>query len=104
MMSGGEVPGYKVVEGRGSRGWTDELQVADTLKAAGYSLEDITETTLLSVAKMEKALGKKRATELLETLIERKAGAPTVAPESDKREPYNRLAEAQADFDDIPQF
>lgn len=104
MMAGGEVPGYKVVEGRGSRGWTDELQVADKLKAAGYSMEDITETTLLSVAKMEKALGKKKAAELLEALIERKPGSPTVAPESDKRDPYNRLAEAQADFEAIPQF
>lgn len=104
MMAGGEVPGYKVVEGRGSRGWTDEFKVADTLRAAGYSLEDITETTLLSVAKMEKALGKKKVAELLDALIERKPGPPTVAPESDKREPYNRLAEAQADFEEIPQF
>ena len=98
MMSGGDVPGYKVVEGRGSRAWKDELQVADTLKAAGYSLEDITETTLLSVAKMEKALGKKKVAELLDALIERKAGAPTVAPESDSRPVYDRLAETKEDF------
>lgn len=100
MMAGGEVPGYKVVEGRGSRGWTDEFKVADTLRAAGYSMGDITETTLLSVAKMEKALGKKKAAELLETLIERKAGAPTVAPESDKRPAYNPAD----DFEELPQF
>lgn len=98
MMAGGEVPGYKVVEGRGSRGWTDEFKVADTLRAAGYSMGDITETTLLSVAKMEKALGKKKVAELLDALIERKPGPPTVAPESDKRPVYDRLAETKEDF------
>lgn len=98
MLDGGSIPGYKVVEGRGSRTWGDELQVADTLKAAGYSLEDITETSLLSVAKMEKAIGKKRAEEIVGELIVRKPGAPTVAMETDKRPAYDRLAEAVEDF------
>lgn len=98
LLDGGEIPGYKVVEGRGSRTWSDDLLVADMLKAAGYSLEDITETSLLSVAKMEKAIGKKRAEEVVGELIVRKPGAPTVAPASDKRPAYDRLAEAQNDF------
>ncbi len=89
MMNGEEVPGFKVVAGRGSRVWADELQVADTLKAAGYSQEDITKTELLSVAAMEKALGKKKVAELLEELIEKKTGAPTIAPQTDKRPSYN---------------
>ena len=98
MLSGDQVPGYKVVAGRGSRVWTDELQVAETLKAAGYSQEDITKTELLSVAAMEKALGKKKAAELLEELIEKRTGSPTIAPESDKRPAYDPVAEAKKDF------
>ena len=98
MLNGGNVPGYKVVEGRGSRAWSDELKVADTLKAAGYSLEDITETKLYSPAAMEKQIGKKKAAELLEELIDRRAGAPTIAPETDKRPVYDRLEEARNDF------
>lgn len=98
MLDGGDVPGYKVVEGRGSRAWADEIKVADTLKGAGYSLEDITKTELLSPAAMEKALGKKKAAELLADLIEKRAGAPTIAPMTDKRPAYDRLAEAQNDF------
>lgn len=90
MMNGEEVPGYKVVAGRGSRAWTNELEVAAALKAAGYSQEDITKTELLSVAAMEKALGKKKAAELLADYIEKRTGAPTIAPQTDKREPYNR--------------
>ena len=99
LMEGGEVPGYKVVEGKlGNRKWADELKVAEALKAAGYQLEDITETKLLSPAAMDKALGKKRAAELLTELIERSPGAPTIAPETDKRPVLDRLAEAQKDF------
>lgn len=97
MMNGEEVPGFKVVAGRGSRVWTDEFQVVDTLEAAGYSRKDITKTELLSVAAMEKALGKKKAAELLDNLIEKKTGAPTIAPQTDKRPAYN----AADDFDTL---
>ena len=89
MLNGGEVPGYKVVAGRGSRSWRDELQAAEALKAAGYTLEEITKTELLSVAAMEKALGRKKASELLPDLYETKTGAPTVALASDKRPAYS---------------
>lgn len=99
LLDGGEVPGYKVVEGRGSRAWTDEIQVVNTLTSAGYSREDVTKTELLSPAAMEKAIGKKKANDLLADLIEKRAGAPTIAPETDKRPAYDRLAEAQKDFD-----
>lgn len=100
LLDGGEVPGYKVVEGKpGNRKWTDELQVMAALDAAGVSREDYTETKLLSPAGMDKALGKKRAAELLDGLTERAPGAPTVVPESDKRPVYDRLAEAVKDFE-----
>ena len=89
MLNGEDVPGYKVVAGRGSRAWRDEVKAADALKAAGYTLEEITKTELLSVAAMEKALGRKKAAELLPDLYETKTGAPTVALASDKRPAYS---------------
>ena len=99
LMNGEDVPGYKLVEGKlGNRKWSDELKVAAALKAAGYTLEDITETKLLSPAAMDKAVGKKKVAELLEGLIDRAPGAPTLAPETDKRPAYDRLAEAKKDF------
>lgn len=100
LLNGGEIPGYKVVEGKlGNRKWTADFQVLETLKAAGYSQEDITKTELLSPAAMDKAIGKKKVTELLEQFIDRAPGAPTLAPETDKRPVYNRLAEAVKDFE-----
>ena len=99
LLDGGEIPGYKVVEGKlGNRKWTDEQDVANALTNAGYSEDDITETKLLSPAAMDKAIGKKKAAELLEQFIDRSPGAPTIAPETDKRPVYDRLAEAQKDF------
>ena len=90
LLDGGEVPGWKVVEGRASREWISEQDVANVLKDAGYSLEDYTKTELLSPAAMEKALGKKKVAELLLNLVDRKVGSPTIAPASDKRPAYNR--------------
>jgi hypothetical protein len=98
LLNGGEIPGHKVVAGRGSRAWADDLEVAALLKAEGYTAEDITETKLLSVAAMEKALGKKKVAEILGGQILALTGAPTIAPETDKRPVYDRLAEAKKDF------
>ena len=99
LLEGGEIPGYKVVEGKlGNRKWKDELEVAEALKAAGYTQEDYTETKLLSPAAMDKAIGKKKVAELLTDHIDRSPGAPTVVPETDKRPVYDRVAEAIKDF------
>lgn len=98
LMNGEELPGYKLVEGKlGNRKWKDEGEVAATL-APLYSKEEYTETRLLSPSQMDKAIGKKRVAELLDGLIERAPGAPTIAPITDKRPAYDRLAEAQNDF------
>ena len=98
LMEGKEVPGFKVVAGRGSRTWADDLEVANVLKAAGYTQEDITKTTLLSVAALETAIGKKKVAELVGGHILFNTGSPTIAPNTDKRPAYDRLAEAKADF------
>jgi hypothetical protein len=99
LLNGGEIPGYKVVAGRGSRAWADDLEVAAILKANGLTHEEITETKLLSVAAMEKALGKKKVAEIVGGQILTHTGAPTVALASDKRPVYDRLAEAKQDFE-----
>lgn len=100
MLNGEQIPGYKVVEGKpGNRKWKDEVDAFKSLIANGYSRDEITETKLLSPAAMEKAFGKKRAAELMFGLVDRAPGSPTIALESDKRQPYNSLSEAQKDFE-----
>lgn len=98
LLSGGEVPGFKAVEGKlGNRKWTDEMQVAHTLRNAGYSEEDYTTVSILSPAGMDKAIGKNKAAELLGGLITRAPGAPTIAPADDKRPAYTTAD----DFEEI---
>lgn len=100
MLDGGEIPGYKVVEGRqGARRWTDEHRVAELLDTAGYTRDEYTTTTIFSPAGMDKALGKKKVEELLGSCVERSPGSPTIVPASDKRPPYDREAEAKKDFE-----
>lgn len=100
MLNGKPIPGYKVVAGRTTRSWADETEVIQILGAAGHPKDTITtEPELLSVAQMEKAISKKEVAKLLSGQILTTPGAPTVAPETDKRPAYDRLAEAKKDFE-----
>jgi hypothetical protein len=100
LMNGEEIPGYKVVEGRGSRDWADALDVVSALDRAGVSPEDFyTTPVLLSPAQLEKSLGKKKVAELVGSMIVSKPGSPTVAPESDKRKPFDRQEASRKAFE-----
>lgn len=100
MLNGEEIPGFKVVEGRGSREWANAGEAEFQLRGAGYVEEDyLTTPELLSPAAMEKSIGKKKVAELVGALIVSKPGSPTIAPASDKRKPFDRLAEAKKDFE-----
>lgn len=99
MLAGKEIPGYKVVEGKlGNRKWIDEIAAVEALEAAGITRDEFLETKLMSPSALEKALGKKRAGAVIAENTDRAHGAPTIAPESDKREKYDALAVAQEDF------
>lgn len=99
MLNGEEIPGYKVVEGRASREWGNPNAAISALIQAGYTPDDyMSQPALISPAQLEKSIGKKRVAELCAPLIVSKPGNPTVAPVSDKRKPFDRLAEARNDF------
>ena len=90
ILQGSEIPGWKLVEGRSLRKYIDEDKVAAKLKSEGYAEATIYEKVLLGITKMEKAIGKKLFADLLGDLVVKPAGAPTLAPELDKRKPYNQ--------------
>lgn len=81
-LSGVHFDGWKVVEGRANRRYTDEAAVAQAVIATGY---DPYEHRLLGISAMEKLLGKKKFSEVLGELVERPQGKPTLVPASDKR-------------------
>ncbi len=89
-------PGYKVVEGRSNRKYSDEAVVAETLLAAGqYSENTIYNRKLIGITDMEKLLGKKQFNELLDSFIVKPPGKQTLVVASDKRQEWNS---AVADF------
>lgn len=84
-LAGSTVPGWKLVEGRTKRRYTDEAEIENRLRAKRYKVSEIYEKKLLGITKMEKLLGRKKMDELIGDLIEKPQGAPTLVPESDKR-------------------
>ena len=85
-LSGTKYDGYKVVEGKSNRKYTDESAVASAVTDAGF---DPYEKHLLGVTAMTSLLGKTKFNELLGDLIEKPQGKPTLVPETDKRPALN---------------
>ena len=93
-QTGVHYEGFKVVEGRSNRKYTDEAIVAETVSAAGY---EPYEKKLLGITAMSSLLGKKKFEALLGDLIYKPPGKPALVPESDKRPAMNTAAD---DFND----
>lgn len=94
-LEGRPIPGWKAVEGRGTREWNGGSDTAfDHLLERGVPRAILYEEKPVSVAGLEKALGKKAFTETAEGLWTKTPGKPTLVPESDKRPPYNPAAAA----------
>ena len=81
-ISGKHWTGYKLVEGRSNRKYTDERAVVAAVRAAGY---EPYEHKVLGVTAMTTMLGKKQFNDILGGLVTKPQGKPTLVPDSDKR-------------------
>jgi hypothetical protein len=96
-LEGGEsFDGFKLVEGRSLRKWANEQTAAETLTEA-LGADVAFKATLISPAQAEKAL-KKDERKLLDDIVVKPAGKPTLVPESDKRPAINLI---EGDFEDV---
>lgn len=84
INEGREWDGFKLVEGRTRRKYTDEVAVAKTAKGAGYT--DIFKQSLITITEMEKLMGKKKFNDILGKLVEKPKGKLTLVPETDIRQ------------------
>ena len=101
LNHGIKFPGWKLVEGRSNRKYTDVDAVAEKLKAEGYEDDVIyAPRQIWGISEMEKRLGKKLFAEYLKDLIIKPAGKPTLVPETDKRPEISSIASAINDFSD----
>lgn len=88
-LKGGTIPGYKVVEGRSNRKFTDVDQVFGVLKAAGYDEALLYNREPITLTAVETLLKKGEFNTLLAPYIVKAPGKPTLVLETDNRKPYS---------------
>ena len=93
-LKGVKYPGFKVVEGKANRKYTDEEAVAKEVQKLGIDPYD---HKLKSITEMTKLLGKEKF-KVLDGYIIKPQGKPTLVPDTDKRPEYNSAAK---DFENI---
>ena len=98
LLAGRKIPGYKLVEGRSVRGWTNQDEALKTIEESGVERAMIYNYVPKSLAELEKMLGKAKFDEVAGQFVHRPAGKPTLAVSSDSRKEYNSAA---ADFADV---
>lgn len=86
LLSGHKLEGWKLVEGRSNRRYSDPIKVAEVVSNAGY---DPYEKTVLNITNMTKLLGKTKFETLLKPYLVKPEGKPTMVPESDARPEIN---------------
>lgn len=97
-LAGNAIPGYKAVEGRRVREFTDMDAAFAALQARGVAEAILYERKPLTLAQLEKTLGKKEFNEALATFVAYRPGSPTLVPETDKREAITGRTTAAEDF------
>lgn len=91
-LNGKAIPGWKAVEGRSIRTWTNQDTALETLMHSGVEKEIIYDYVPKSLAQLEKTIGKQRFAELTDGLIQKSPGKPVLVIESDKRPAYSGAA------------
>lgn len=88
LLSGSDVPDFKIVEGRkGSRSWINKEQAEALLKSFRLKQEQMYDFSLISPTVAEKLLKEQpRRWDKVVSLITRKDGSLSVAPLADKRQ------------------
>ena len=97
-LDGREIPGWKAVEGRSVRAWTDQAAAFDKARAEGVPDEMLYERKPVTLAGLEKIMGKKQFAAALRDYGTAPPGKPTLAASDDKRPAITDRTTAQDDF------
>lgn len=98
-LAGKDVPGWKAVEGRSVRDWSDMDAAFDKLIESEMTMEEMLyEKKPLTLAQVEKLIGKKDFQDTVGEFVVKKSGKPTLVKESDKREAITNIVTAEEAF------
>lgn len=85
-LAGRKIKGWKAVEGKSSRTWTDEEQAFQTLIDNGIPEAILYKNIPLSLSQIEKEIGKEQFEKYAVQFVVKSPGKPTLVQEQDKRE------------------
>lgn len=97
-LDGREIPGFKAVEGRSVRAWTDADAAFTAAKAAGVPEEMLYERKPVTLAALEKIMGKKAFGEALADYVTTPPGKPTLVKADDRRKAITNKPDPEDDF------
>lgn len=98
-LAGNSVPGWKAVEGRGSREWSDQDAAFERLISTGITEEAVLyERKPLTLSQVEKAIGKKDFQDAVGEFVVKKPGKPALVKESDRRKAIQNKVTAEEAF------
>ena len=96
-LAGRDVPGWKAVEGRSTRKWTDMDAAFGRLIESGINAAVLWERKPVTLAQIEKIVGKKDFAECVGEYVVKEPGKPALVQESDNRPAItNRVTAAEA--------
>lgn len=95
ILSGTKIPGYKAVEGRSNRTWSDQDKALEKLMKSGIERAVLFDSVPKTLAQIEKLLGKTQFTELVGQYVIKPPGSPALAVENDPKPAYHS---AKSDF------
>jgi hypothetical protein len=98
LLRGEDIAGWKAVAGRSNRTFSDIDAAIAAVIAAGYDEALVYERKPKTLTGLEDLMGKKDFAEKIGGFVYKPPGKPTLAPLSDKREPYKS---AVSDFAEI---
>lgn len=97
-LAGKTVDGWKAVEGRGSRDWTNSEEAFEAIIEDGMDEAMLYERKPLSLAQVEKLMGKAHFNDVCQEYVNKKPGKPTLVKDSDKRVAITNIISAEEAF------
>ncbi|MCL2212845.1 MAG: DUF2800 domain-containing protein, partial [Oscillospiraceae bacterium] len=98
VLGGEKIAGWKLVEGRSVRSFSDADKALEEVIKAGYDESIVYERKPKSLSELEKMMGKAAFAVTVGDLVIKPPGKPTLVEESDKRPPYSS---AKTDFAEL---
>lgn len=97
-LAGRDVDGYKAVEGRGSRSWTNMDAAFEAIIEEGTNEAMLYERKPLTLAQVEKLMGKAHFEDVAGEYVIKNPGKPTLVPSTDKRQAITNKISAKEAF------